>query len=225
MENRLTSPIPEDTREALRQHNWQIDNIALLLNKYLDFILEKKDNKKEVLDVAFPKNLAYSLVLKDDKTFEIAINKIIELKAQGFEKINGKLNCDRRKKNKKGNFEKINLKIRLIGKEIFSYSPKEEENISNMDKLACEEVNKWINKKENFKAYRKFLLNNISSGEIKENLLKIKCRQVSISDEFFLLTTKSRLIVGLGSGSVLETSIRLPDYITFMEFLIFLRLL
>ena len=141
---KLTSPIPNDTRKALKLHNWQIDNIALLLNKYFDFFLEK-ENQKEILEVAFPKNLAFSLIVKDDEIFKIAMNKLIEIKHNGYEinknKLNGKffkelLNCDKRKlKNSSSEYENISFSIKLLGKNVYSYNGKNKKGRRKQTKL------------------------------------------------------------------------------------------
>ncbi len=213
---KLTSPLPNYTRKALKLHNWQIDNIALLLNKYLDFFLEQ-ENQKELLEVSFPKNLAFSLIVKDDEVFKIAMNKIIEIKHSGYEinknKLNGKfftnfLNCDKRKlKNKSSKYENVSFSIKLLGKNVYSYNgknKKEEENKQN-----CELINKFLKLRNRFEIYRDYLLQEMKKGKIKEVVNKIIERQYQIADCTFKLKTQTRLIVGLGSGSVLETSIKL----------------
>ncbi len=161
MSNRLTSPIPNDTREALQKHDWQIDNIALLLTKYLDFcIVDNKNNLIDVLKNTEVKNINFLPILKEFEIFKVGLNKTFnEKKSQ----INGK---------------------------IF--------DLDYIKKL-----------KRDFISYRKKILSDISSGKIRKNLLKIIHRQNAISDKSFTLTTQSRLVVGLGSGSVLETSIKL----------------
>jgi len=169
---RLTSPIPNDTKEALKLHNWQIDNIALLLNKYLDFlkIFELEDKKNN-------KRLILHSVLKNTAIKNISFFPVIS-----YEQL---------PKNKENDFL-----TRILDKN---------KDIGNLSS------NFKNNLKEGLKQYRKFLLNGIKKGKIYNLLQKIHKRQKEIADskEDIKLTTQTRLVVGLGSGSVLETSIKL----------------
>ncbi|GAB6072408.1 hypothetical protein JCM14244_07850 [Venenivibrio stagnispumantis] len=213
---RLVSPIPMDTNEVLKAHNWKIDNISLLLNKYLDFFLEKED-KKELLEIAFPKNLAFSLVLKDDEVFKVGMNKLIEIKYKGYEiskeKLDGKfftelLNCNKRKtKNNSDKYEEVSFSIKLQGRSIHEYN--EKKGNENKNKENCELINRFLKLRNKFETNRNYLLKEIKEGRIKEVISKINERQENISDCSFSFKTSSRLVVGLGSGSVLEVSIKL----------------
>jgi len=191
---RLTSPIPNDTREALKLHNWQIDNTALLLNKYLDFLMieECDDNLEECF-------------IKERKGISGSKGNIREIKYR----------IKRVLKNtviKNINFYPLIKKEDLIKDDVFDYTfsekilnPKRNKELKDLNiKFAKNLAN-------NLKNYRKIILNNINNGEIKTLLNTVIKRQKDIADKKgqFDLTTKTRLIVGLGSGSVLETSIKL----------------
>lgn len=152
-ENRSIPSVPLATIKALDIHKWQIDNIALLLNKYLDFL---------------PVNNEYQI--KEP-------NKISELKNKSFFPL---------------------IRYKQIPKSL------EEEVLKKMSRNFRQE-----NQYNNLKEYRGYILSLISKGEIRNLINKVIYRQENISDENFELTTQSRLVVGLGGSSVLETSIKL----------------
>ena len=162
---RLTSPIPNNTKEALKLHNWQIDNIALLLSKYLDFCIIKNDYIiEEFIEPNKVKQLNFLPILKDNNVFFTGLNKVFE---------------HNERKNK----------YKIVGYDF------EKDYVRNL--------------KTGFKIYRDYLLQGVKQGKIKEVVNKIIERQYQVADCTFRLKTQTRLIVGLGSGSVLETSIKL----------------
>jgi len=92
-----------------------------------------------------------------------------------------------------------NLKL-LLDKYVKFYNPKGDKKISFFS-----EINKA--KSEVYKNFKNSI--NKNREAIEQLLNIINTRQKNISDYSFKLKTKSRLIVGLGSGSVLEVSIKL----------------
>jgi len=185
---KLTSPIPTDTKEALKLHNWQIDNIFLLLNKYLDFLMiEKCENNSEG---CFIKEK-----IKGSKFIEENYKMKKVLKNTTIKVINFYPLIKKDTPNGNDNFDEIFQKNIL--------NPKRNKEFKGLDE------NFVKNLSNNLRNYRNILIGNIKSGKIKELLNKIIERQKQITDNTFNLTTQTRLIVGLGSGSVLETSIKL----------------
>lgn len=152
-DKKLTSPIPKDTLEV---HNLQIENINLLLNKYLNFcIIDKEYQIKELLEPSKVKQVNFLPIIKNGKNFELALKR--------------------------------------TNKYILKYT-------------------KYIiqkNFEKNIKTYREKLLNPKKTKEINKFLEKIHKRQKKICDSEILLTTKSRLVIGLGLENVLETSLKL----------------
>ncbi len=196
---KLTSPIPKNTREALKIHNWQIDNIALLLNKYLDFlIIEKCDNNLK------------ECFIKEKKKLQ---NSKGQVRIKGKEYIEINYRIKKLLKNtavKVINFYPLVKKEDLSNNDIFDeiiekniLNPKRNKEFKGLDETFTKN---FIN---NLKNYRNFLISNIKGGKIKKLLNKVIERQKQIGDNTFELTTQTRLVVGLGSGSVLETSIKL----------------
>jgi CRISPR-associated protein Cmr6 len=196
---RLTSPIPTDTRRALKLHNWQIDNIALLLNKYLDFFMIEKCKQntedcfiKEKMELS-NSNLKGNIRIKGRKYIEInyKIKKILKntvIKNISFYPLI-----------KKEDYNDLFNKI--FERNILN--PKRNKELKGLDEKF---VKNLLN---DLKVYRNTLIENIQKGKIKELLNKAIERQEKIADKKIELTTQSRLIVGLGSDSVLETSIKL----------------
>jgi CRISPR-associated protein Cmr6 len=60
-----------------------------------------------------------------------------------------------------------------------------------------------------YKLVKNIVSKEEKSGETNDYIKKLNERQRQIADKSFTLTTKSRLIVGLGGGSALEVSIKL----------------
>lgn len=133
--------IPEFTKTAIESYDSQIENINLILNKYLYF-LDLKDKES----LSFDKILSFLPLIKDDNIFEM-----------------------------------------VLGKVGVSYNER----------------------KDGLKRYRNKFKNNLYSKIKQECLDKINQRQEAASDLKFSFKTNSRLIVGFGSASVLETSIKL----------------
>jgi CRISPR-associated protein Cmr6 len=77
--------------------------------------------------------------------------------------------------------------------------------------LPTEENNRYITQaKDNiYKSAKDFVSKEEKLGEANDYIKKLNERQRQIADKSFTLTTKSRLIVGLGGGSALEVSIKL----------------
>ncbi len=196
---RLTSPIPNDVREALKFHNWQIDNIALLLNKYLDFLMiEKCDDNLEECFIKEKKKLQSSngqVRIKGKEYIKASyrIKKILKISAVKIINFYPLL-------------RKENLNNNDIFDEIFEeniLNPKKNKEFKGLEETFTKNFIK------NLKNYRNFLISDIKKGKIKELLNKVIKRQEQIADNTFELKTQTRLVVGLGSGSVLETSIKL----------------
>jgi len=193
---KLTSPIPKDTREALRQHNWRIDNIALLLNKYLDFLLiEECNNEKDDCFITLKRKVKIKNNLKiKEKNFinkQYKIKKILKntaIRDINFFPVLGKKGV----RNEDKILEKILDKNEEIGKLEYDF---------------------LINLKKGLKDLRKKFIE--SDGTINKTLnsilKKLHDRQEKIVGKrnTIKLTIRTRLIVSLGSGSVLETSVKL----------------
>ncbi len=196
---KLTSPIPNNTKEALKLHNWQIDNIALLLNKYLDFlIIEECDNNSK------------ECFIKEKEKLQ-NLNGQVRIKGKEYIEINYRIKKILKNTAVKViNFYPLIKKGNLKNNDIFDYifensilNPKRNKEFKGLDETFTKNFIK------NLKNYRNFLINDIKEGKIKKLLDKIIERQNQIADDTFELTTQTRLVVGLGSGSVLETSIKL----------------
>ena len=196
---KLTSPIPSDTKEVLKLHNWQIDNIALLLNKYLDFLMiEKCDNNLEECFIKEKHKLPNSkgqVKIKGKEYIETSYRIKKLLKNTAIKIINFYPLI------KKENSDNDDIFDELFRKNILN--PKKNKEFKGLDE---EFIKNLSNKLRN---YRNILIRDIKEGNIKKLLDKIIERQYQIADCTFKLKTQTRLIVGLGSGSVLETSIKL----------------
>ncbi|RMA96969.1 type III-B CRISPR module RAMP protein Cmr6 [Hydrogenothermus marinus] len=154
--------VPKETSQILKNFN-HIDNISLLLNKYLDFLTFNK-NKLNANEISFIKAINYISFIKDDEVYNEALKKVFEI-----------------------NYRRNRFKI----------------NSKNFEKEVVE------NTKERVENYRNYLIKGNGNKNLNKILEKIKERQKNSSDCSYQLTTKSRLIIGLGISSVLETSIKL----------------
>jgi len=193
---KLTSPIPNDTKKALKQHNWQIDNIALLLNKYLDFLLLEECN-----------NIENDCFIKIREKLKTKNN----LKIKGVNFLNKHYKIKRVLKNTA--IKNINF-FPIIRKEQIKNEDRILEKILDKNKEIGRLDNEFLyNLKKGLKTLRsKFIESNGSINKTLNSILeKLHDRQEKIVGKrnTIKLTTKSRLVVGLGSGSVLETSIKL----------------
>ena len=163
MAKTLSSAISKNTKTALSNLSWQIENISLLLNKYLDFLELENEKISKINDISFVKVISYLPLIKDDTLFNIAVKKVFEInERKGRYKISGK------------EYEKGFV----------------------------------IGLKNGIENYRHALKKKIYP-ETRQYVDKIINIQTYIADEHFTLKTSSRLIIGLGSGTVLETSIKL----------------
>ena len=159
----LSSVISKDTKTALSDLSWQIENIALLLNKYLDFLELENGVISGVSEISLVKTISYLPLIKDDEVFNVAIKKVFE--------INERKN-----------------KYKILGKEY--------------------EKNFVIGLKNGIETYRRVLGEKIYK-QLDQYIDKLNNIQNSVADTNIEFTTSSRLIVGLGGSSVLETSIKL----------------
>ncbi len=154
MPKTLSSVISKDTKNALSNLSWQIENIALLLNKYLDFLELENGKISGVSEISLVKTISYLPLIKDDEVFNVAIKKVFKDLGKKYDR----------------NF---------------------------LDRL-----------EKGIEAYREVLKTKIYS-QTNQYIERQKNIQNSIADTNMKFKTSSRLIVGLGISSVLETSIKL----------------
>ncbi len=163
MAKTLSSVILKDTKTALSNFSWQIENVSLLLNKYLDFLEFEDKNISKINDISLVKTVSYLPLIKDDKVFSVAIRKTFEINERS-------------------------KKYKISGKEYKKQFV--------------------IDLKNGIEKYRNILKKRVYP-QINQYIENINNIQNFISDKYFSLRTSSRLIVGLGVDSVLETSIKL----------------
>jgi CRISPR-associated protein Cmr6 len=151
----------------------------------------KKDKGSQEMDFFLPK-----------KTVSIFKKLIGDIRSEKFSKVLSKMNS-------KINENKINLSLSLnkyykLIEEIVKESKKSVNNNNDNNKAKKNNKGKKITIFYIFSNYT----NNFNIL-LKDKIHIIDKRQREISDEIFELETKSRLVVGLGSESVLEVSIKL----------------